>query len=74
MAQSKEQKLWQACTDGDLEAARELASDSEVDVNWAGEDRLDTSLHRACSSGQKGDPPLCGMSEWPHGSRFPLAG
>jgi len=34
MAQSKEQRLWQACTDGDLEVARKLADDPAVDVNW----------------------------------------
>ena len=48
MANSKEQRLWQACTDGDLEAVKELVIDSLVDVNWVGEDRLDTPLHRAC--------------------------
>jgi len=51
MAQSKEQRLWQACTDGDLEAVRELASDPAVDFNWVGEDRLDTPFHRACRFG-----------------------
>jgi len=51
MAQSKEQKLWQACADGDLEAVRELANDPAVDFNWVGEDRGDTPLHRACRFG-----------------------
>jgi len=35
MAESlKEQRLWQACTDGDLETVMELANDDGVDVNW----------------------------------------
>jgi len=51
MVESKEQKLWQACTDGDLETVKELASDPAVDVNWVGEDRGDTPLHRACRFG-----------------------
>jgi len=51
MAQSKEQKLWQACTDGDLEIVNEFANDEAVDVNWVGEDRRDTPLHRACRFG-----------------------
>jgi len=45
---SKEQQLWKASTDGDLEKVNLLAGDETVDVNWVGEDRLDTSLHRAC--------------------------
>jgi len=51
MSKSKEEILWQACTDGDLEVARKLADDPAVDVNWVGEDRGDTSLHRACRFG-----------------------
>jgi len=51
MAQSKERRLWQACTDGDLEAVRKLASDPAINVNWVGEDRGDTPLHRACRFG-----------------------
>ena len=47
----KEKKLWRACTNGDLETVRELADDPGVDINWAGEDRLDTPLHRACRFG-----------------------
>jgi len=48
MAELKEQGLWQACTDGDLEAARKMADDPAIDVNWVGQDRGDTPLHRAC--------------------------
>ena len=33
MAESKEQKLWQACTDGDLETVKELVEDPAVEVN-----------------------------------------
>ena len=51
MAQSTEQILWQACTDGDLELVKELAKDDSVDVNWVGEDRRDTPLHRASRFG-----------------------
>ena len=51
MAQSKEQQLWQGCTDGNLGTVKELASDPAVDINWVGEDRLDTPLHRACRFG-----------------------
>jgi len=51
MAESKEQRLWRGCTDGDLEAVRELANDPAVDVNWVGDDRGDIPLHRACRFG-----------------------
>ena len=51
MAESKQERLWQACTDGDLEIVKELVDDSAVDINWVGEDRLDTPLHRACRFG-----------------------
>jgi len=51
LAVSKEQLLWKACTEGDLERVNLLAGDETVDVNWVGEDRLDTSLHRACRFG-----------------------
>ena len=51
MSQSKEQRLWQACTFSDLEIAKELANDPAVDLNWVEGDRLDTPLHRACRFG-----------------------
>ena len=35
-ALSKEQQLWKATTDGDLEKVSLLASDKTVDVNWVG--------------------------------------
>jgi len=51
MEQSKERRMWQACTEGDLEAVKKLATDPVVDINWVGEDRGDTPLHRACRFG-----------------------
>ena len=48
MAQSKEQKLWQACTDVDLETVRELADDPAVDVNWGDPEDGRTPFYRAC--------------------------
>ena len=51
MARLKEHKLWQACTDSDLEVVKELARDPSVNVNWVGQDRGDTPLHRACRFG-----------------------
>ena len=48
----KEQQLWQACTDGDLGTVKSLLQDKAgVDVNWVGEDRGDTPLHRCCRFG-----------------------
>jgi len=38
MFKSKEERLWQACTDGDLEIVKELADDPGVDVNWTDAD------------------------------------
>ena len=52
MFKSKEEILWRACTDGDLETVKELADDPGVDFNWVGEDRGDTPLHRACRFGR----------------------
>jgi len=52
MAESKEQGLWLACTEGDLETARALANDPTIDVNWSGLEKEDTPLHRACRFGQ----------------------
>jgi len=51
MSKSKEEKLWQACTDGDLEIVKELANDDAVNVNWIGEEKGDTPLHRASRLG-----------------------
>ena len=34
MSKSKEEILWQACTDGNFEVARKLVDDPDVDVNW----------------------------------------
>lgn len=48
---AKEQLLWEACTDGNLELAKELTKDGTVNVNWIGEDKKDSPLHRACRFG-----------------------
>ena len=52
MAQSKEQKLWQSCTDGDLEVTRELVDDPTVDVNWGDPEHGRTPFFRACGHGR----------------------
>lgn len=51
---SAEQQLWQAAMDGDLATVERLLAETDppVDVNWVGEDRLDTPLHRACRFGR----------------------
>ena len=49
---SKEKQLWLAATDGELALAREILLDQSVDVNWVGEEKLDTPLHRACRFGR----------------------
>jgi len=51
MTESKEEKLWQACTDGDLEVAMKLADDPAVDVNWGDPDYGRTPFYRACGHG-----------------------
>ena len=45
--ESKEQRLWLACSAGDLEIVKELAGDMAVDVNWVGEEKGDTPGHRS---------------------------
>ena len=52
MAESKEQKLWQACTDGDLKTVEELADDPAVDLNWGDPEFGRTPFYRACGHGQ----------------------
>jgi len=49
--ESKEQRLWLACSAGDLEIVKELAGDMAVDVNWVGEEKGDAPGHRACRFG-----------------------
>jgi len=51
MEQSRDWWLWQACTNGNLDIAKELVADLKVYVNWVGDDRGDTPLHRACRFG-----------------------
>jgi len=49
----KEEQLWQAVTDGDVIQVKSLLGDpAGVDVNWVGEDRSDTALHRGCRFGR----------------------
>ena len=52
MAESKEQKLWQACTDGDLKTVEELADDPAVDLNWGDPEFGRTPFYRACGHGK----------------------
>jgi len=49
---SKEEKLWQAATVGDMEVVKRLATDPAVNVNWVGPDRSDTAIHRSCRFGR----------------------
>ena len=46
MSKSKEEILWQACTDGDLETVKKLADDPAVDVNWGDPILGRTSFYR----------------------------
>jgi len=49
----KSGQLWQAATDGELDSAKLLLEDPAVNVNWVGQERWDTPLHRACRFGRK---------------------
>jgi len=49
---TKEQQLWLACTEGNLELVRSLCEDPAVDVNWADEEYHRTPLYRASGHGQ----------------------
>ena len=51
MSRSKVQQLWDACTNGDLDLVKSLASDPDLNVNWIGPEKGDTPLHRACRFG-----------------------
>jgi len=51
MSKSKEEMLWQACTDGDLEVVKKLVDDPAVDVNWRDPDVGRTPFYRACFFG-----------------------
>jgi len=48
---SKEQQLWQASTEGNLEIVKTLLGDPTVDVNWQDEEIGRTPLLRACGHG-----------------------
>lgn len=47
MSDSKEQQLWQAAADGDLEIVKTLAEDPAVDVNWSDAEFGRTPFYRA---------------------------
>ena len=51
MSISKEQHLWEACTSGDLELVKHLASDPAVNVNWGDPEFNRTAFYRACFHG-----------------------
>ena len=51
MSSPKEEQLWDAAHQGDVELVKSLSSDSSVNVNWIGPEKGDTSLHRACRFG-----------------------
>jgi len=52
MTQTKEERLWQAATVGDLETVKVLAEDPEVNVNWDDPEIGRTPFYRACGHGQ----------------------
>ena len=52
MAELKENTLWQACTDGDLEAVKKLTDDPDLDVNWGDPEFGRTPFYRACFFGR----------------------
>jgi len=52
MSKSKEEILWQACTDGDLEVAKELADNPAVNVNWGDPEYGRGPFYRACFYGK----------------------
>ena len=53
MSKSKEQQLWEACTNGDLDLVKRLANDPAVDLNWGDPEGFGTSFYRACLQGHK---------------------
>ena len=52
MNESREQRLWQACTEGDFEVAKELADDPAVEVSWGDPEVGRTPFYRACFFGR----------------------
>ena len=52
MSKSKEQELWEACTNGELETVIALTADPSVDVNWADPDLGRTPFYRASGHGK----------------------
>jgi len=49
---TKEEQLWQAATDGDLELVRKLSEDPAVNVEWTDETATRTPFYRACFFGR----------------------
>lgn len=50
--ETKEEKLWRAATDGDLETIKRLCADPAVDVNWSDSEYGRTPLYRASGHNQ----------------------
>ena len=44
--------LWEAAGDGDLKVVQAMLRGGKVDVNWAGHEKGDRPLHRACRFGK----------------------
>jgi len=49
--QTKEERLWQAATIGDLETVKVMAEDPAIDINWGDPEVGRTSFYRACGHG-----------------------
>jgi len=52
MSDTKDMRLWQAATDGDLDTVVTLTMDPAVDVNWGDDQRSRTPFYRACGHGR----------------------
>jgi len=52
MSGSKEEQLWEASTEGNLELVTLLANDPAVDVNWGDPVYNRTAFYRACGHGR----------------------
>lgn len=49
---TKEQRLWQAATEGDLDQVAQLCADPAIDVNWKDPELGRTAFYRACGHGR----------------------
>jgi len=52
MFRSKSEKLWIACSEGDLNAVKTLSADPAVNLNWVDKEGHKTILFRACAFGR----------------------